>query len=106
MLDRSGPAELVASPVAPPDGAPLCVARLAHHMPELEPTGSPAARASRARSLPTPGARRATVIGAGSFGTALAVLLARGGLRPTLQAGTIEQSARLAEGRQDRASLP
>ena len=47
---------------------------------------------ARARSLPTPGAKRATVIGAGSFGTALAVLLARGGLRTTLQARTAEQA--------------
>ncbi|HEY2397490.1 MAG TPA: NAD(P)H-dependent glycerol-3-phosphate dehydrogenase [Solirubrobacteraceae bacterium] len=75
-------------------------------MPELEPTGSPAARASRARSLPTPGARRATVIGAGSFGTALAVLLARGGLRTTLQTRTAEQSVSLEEGRENVTYLP
>jgi hypothetical protein len=30
--------------------------------------------------LPTPGHRRATVVGAGSFGTAVAVLLVRAGL--------------------------
>jgi len=35
------------------------------------------------------------VIGAGSFGTALAVLLARAGLRTTLQARTAEQASRL-----------
>jgi glycerol-3-phosphate dehydrogenase (NAD(P)+) len=75
-------------------------------MPELEPTGSPAARASRARSLPTPGARRATVLGAGSFGTALAVLLARGGLRTTLQARTAEQSEVLEERRENLFYLP
>jgi glycerol-3-phosphate dehydrogenase (NAD(P)+) len=75
-------------------------------MPEPEPTGSPTARASRGRSRPTPGARRATVIGAGSFGTALAVLLARGGLRVTLQARTAEQSALLEEGRENVAYLP
>ena len=46
------------------------------------------------------------MIGAGSFGTALAVLLARGGLRTTLQARTIEQSALLEEGRQNVAYLP
>jgi glycerol-3-phosphate dehydrogenase (NAD(P)+) len=67
-------------------------------MVEPEPTPSPGAaspsvRATRARALPTPGARRATVIGAGSFGTALAVLLARGGLRTTLQTHTAEQAA-------------
>jgi glycerol-3-phosphate dehydrogenase (NAD(P)+) len=67
---------------------------------------SPAARASRGRSLPTPGAKRATVIGAGSFGTALAVLLARGGLRTTLQARTAEQAASLEEERENRVYLP
>jgi glycerol-3-phosphate dehydrogenase (NAD(P)+) len=75
-------------------------------MNEPEPTTSPAARAARARSLPTPGARRATVIGAGSFGTALAVLLARGGLRTTLQTRTAEQAATLAEERLNSTYLP
>ena len=75
-------------------------------MTEPEPTASPAARASRARSLPTPGARRATVIGAGSFGTALAVLLARGGLRTTLQTRTTEQAATLDSERQNSVYLP
>ena len=60
----------------------------------------------RARSRSTPGSRRATVIGAGSFGTALAVLLARGGLRTTLQARTPEQAARLQEEHENRAYLP
>jgi glycerol-3-phosphate dehydrogenase (NAD(P)+) len=75
-------------------------------MTEPEPTASPAARASRARSLPTPGARRATVIGAGSFGTALAVLLARGGLRTTLQTRTAEQAETLDAERQNSVYLP
>jgi glycerol-3-phosphate dehydrogenase (NAD(P)+) len=75
-------------------------------MTEPEPTASPAARAPRARSLPTPGARRATVIGAGSFGTALAVLLARGGLRTTLQTRTPEQAAILDSERQNSVYLP
>jgi glycerol-3-phosphate dehydrogenase (NAD(P)+) len=75
-------------------------------MIEREPTSSPAARAARARSLPTPGARRATVIGAGSFGTALAVLLARGGLRTTLQTRTAEQAATLDEERLNSTYLP
>src|SRR5260221_366979 len=83
--DRRGRAALVARPVAPLGPGCVRIARLAHQMTEPEPTASPAARAPRARSLPTPGARRATVIGAGSFGTALAVLLARSGLRTTLQ---------------------
>jgi len=92
-------------------------------MTELEPTPSPSSRADRgsvgspiggtqpgglgrARTLPTPGARRATVIGAGSFGTALAVLLARGGLRTTLQARTAEQAALLESERENRSYLP
>ena len=56
--------------------------------------------------LPIPGARRAVVVGAGSFGTAVAVLLARGGLRTTLQARTAEQARRLAEDRENVAYLP
>lgn len=75
-------------------------------MTEPEPTPSPGARASRARSLPTPGARRATVIGAGSFGTALAVLLVRGGLRTTLQTHTEEQAQLLERERENRRYLP
>jgi glycerol-3-phosphate dehydrogenase (NAD(P)+) len=61
---------------------------------------------SRARSLPTPGATRATVIGAGSFGTALAVLLTRGGLRVTLQTRTPEQATQLESDRENRVYLP
>ncbi len=61
---------------------------------------------SRALSLPTPGGKRATVIGAGSFGTALAVVLARGGLRTTLQARTAEQAALLESERENRRYLP
>jgi glycerol-3-phosphate dehydrogenase (NAD(P)+) len=75
-------------------------------MNEPEPTASPAPRAARALSLPTPGGRRATVIGAGSFGTALAVLLARGGLRTTLQARTTEQAALIDDARANDAYLP
>ena len=56
--------------------------------------------------LPTPGGRRATVVGAGSFGTAVAVLLARGGLRTTLQARTREQARELAERRENATYLP
>ncbi|HMD57743.1 MAG TPA: NAD(P)H-dependent glycerol-3-phosphate dehydrogenase [Solirubrobacteraceae bacterium] len=74
-------------------------------MDEPEPTTSPAARAPRARSLPSPGSRRATVIGAGSFGTALAVLLTRGGLRTTLQTRTAGQAKLLEEERENRAYL-
>src|SRR5436305_9227488 len=50
--------------------------------------------------------RRAIVIGAGSFGTAVAVLLARGGMRTTLQARTAEQAERLAEERRNEVYLP
>ncbi len=55
--------------------------------------------------LPTPN-RRAIVVGAGSFGTAVAVLLARGGLRTTLQARTAEQARELTEHRENRVYLP
>jgi glycerol-3-phosphate dehydrogenase (NAD(P)+) len=46
------------------------------------------------------------VVGAGSFGTAVAVLLARGGLRTTLQARAPEQAERLAADRVNLAYLP
>jgi glycerol-3-phosphate dehydrogenase (NAD(P)+) len=62
--------------------------------------------ARRSIQLPAPGTRRATVIGAGSFGTAVAVLLARGGLRTTLQTRTPEQAERLQKDRQNRVYLP
>ena len=75
-------------------------------MPAPEPTPSQPARAARGFALPAPGARRAAVIGAGSFGTALAVLLARAGLRTTLHARTAEQAAELARERENRVYLP
>lgn len=56
--------------------------------------------------LPTPGGRRAVVVGAGSFGTAIAVLLVRGGLRVTLQTRTLEQAQQLLEDRENRRYLP
>jgi glycerol-3-phosphate dehydrogenase (NAD(P)+) len=86
--------------------APPTPAATARSEPERDPSARAAARTMRPRSLPTPGARRATVIGAGSFGTALAVLLARGGLRTTLQARTADQAALLDSARQNRAYLP
>ena len=46
------------------------------------------------------------MIGAGSFGTAVAVLLARGGTRTTLQARTTEQAERLADERRNDVYLP
>ena len=60
----------------------------------------------RPLSLHAPGQRRAVVIGAGSFGTAVAVLLARGGLRTTLQAHTAEQAEALARERENATYLP
>jgi glycerol-3-phosphate dehydrogenase (NAD(P)+) len=53
-----------------------------------------------------PTLRRAVVVGAGSFGTAVAVLLARGGMRTTLQARTREQAQRLAAARENAHYLP
>jgi glycerol-3-phosphate dehydrogenase (NAD(P)+) len=46
------------------------------------------------------------VIGAGSFGTALAVLLARGGLKTTLLARTAEQARQLRDRRENGRYLP
>ena len=60
----------------------------------------------RSIHLPAPGTKRAVVIGAGSFGTAVAVLLARGGLRTTLQARTPEQAQALSDDRENRDYLP
>ncbi|MHB8658966.1 MAG: NAD(P)H-dependent glycerol-3-phosphate dehydrogenase [Solirubrobacteraceae bacterium] len=56
--------------------------------------------------MPAPGAKRAVVIGAGSFGTAVAVLLARSGLRTTLQTRTGEQAQALQVDRENRVYLP
>jgi glycerol-3-phosphate dehydrogenase (NAD(P)+) len=58
------------------------------------------------RPLTSPGHRRAIVVGAGSFGTAVAVLLTRGGLRTTLQARTADQAERLTAERENRVYLP
>jgi len=66
----------------------------------------PVRRPSIQISLPTPGQRRAVVIGAGSFGTAVAVLLVRGGLRTTLQTRTSGQCERLSADRENHAYLP
>jgi glycerol-3-phosphate dehydrogenase (NAD(P)+) len=52
-----------------------------------------------------PGTKRAVVIGAGSFGTAIAVLLARSGWRTTLQTRTPEQAQDLNEHRENRVYL-
>ncbi len=55
---------------------------------------------------PPPALRRAVVIGAGSFGTAIAVLLARGGVRTTLQTRTSEQAEELDARRENERYLP
>jgi glycerol-3-phosphate dehydrogenase (NAD(P)+) len=52
-----------------------------------------------------PPMRRAAVIGAGSWGTAVAVLLARGGLEVQLGARTVEQAAELVEAGENRRYL-
>jgi glycerol-3-phosphate dehydrogenase (NAD(P)+) len=57
-------------------------------------------------SLSLPGTRRAVVVGAGSFGTAVAILLVRAGLRTTLQTRTPEQADRLRLDHENRAYLP
>ena len=46
------------------------------------------------------------MVGAGSFGTAVAVLLARGGFRTTLQTRTREQCRQLDADRENKAYLP
>lgn len=61
---------------------------------------------TRPIALPPQLSRRAVVVGAGSFGTAVAVLLARGGLRTTLQTRTPEQAERLLADRENAAYLP
>jgi len=73
-------------------------------MAENAPEPSRPAVLSRAQaSLP---GRRAIVIGAGSFGTAIAVLLARAGVRATLQTRTNVQASTLAESRENAKYLP
>ena len=67
---------------------------------EASPPARPAVLTRAQASLP--GARRAVVIGAGSFGTAIAVLLSRAGVRTTLQTRTEEQAGELAESRVER----
>jgi 1-acyl-sn-glycerol-3-phosphate acyltransferase len=53
-----------------------------------------------------PPMRRAAVIGAGSWGTALAVLLARGGLEVQLGARTAERVGEMAQDGENRRYLP
>ena len=53
-----------------------------------------------------PPLRKAAVIGAGSWGTAMAVLLARGGLEVQLGCRTREQAEAIARGRENERYLP
>src|SRR5919202_6544506 len=50
--------------------------------------------------------RRASVVGAGSFGTAVAIVLERAGLRTTLLCRTAEQAERLNGARENERYLP
>jgi glycerol-3-phosphate dehydrogenase (NAD(P)+) len=50
--------------------------------------------------------RRATVVGAGAFGTAVALLLERAGVRPTLLCRTADQTEQLDRARENAHYLP
>src|ERR671916_2047329 len=50
--------------------------------------------------------RRASVVGAGSFGTAVALLLERADVRTTLLCRTAEQAERMNESRENVKYLP
>lgn len=84
--------------------------------PRVEQPSPPLAESVTARIWPNvllqweemgglPPMRRAAVIGAGSWGTAVAVLLARGGLEVQLGARTTEQAAEMAEAGENRRYL-
>ncbi|HZB07258.1 MAG TPA: NAD(P)H-dependent glycerol-3-phosphate dehydrogenase [Thermoleophilaceae bacterium] len=64
------------------------------------------ALASRAIRYPGQHPRRATVVGAGSFGTAIAVLLERAGISTTLLCRTPEQAEELSGAQQNERYLP
>ncbi|HSR94646.1 MAG TPA: 1-acyl-sn-glycerol-3-phosphate acyltransferase [Solirubrobacterales bacterium] len=84
--------------------------------PRVEEPSPPLAESVTARIWPNvllqweemgglPPMRRAAVIGAGSWGTAVAVLLARGGLEVQLGARTAQQVAEMAEAGENRRYL-
>jgi glycerol-3-phosphate dehydrogenase (NAD(P)+) len=75
-------------------------------MSEPEPRARSASRSGRSRRLQTARVRRTSVVGAGSFGTALAVLLDRAGLRVTLHPRSPEQAELLLFERENRRYLP
>src|SRR5271154_5606822 len=64
-------------------------------MSEPEPRAWSAPRSARPRRREISGVRYTSVVGAGSFGTALAVLLVRAGLRVTLHTRSAQPDARL-----------
>src|SRR5882757_7014634 len=85
--------------------------------PRVEEPSPPLAESVTARIWPNvllqweemgglPPMRRAAVIGAGSWGTAVAVLLARGGLEVQLGARTVERVAELVEKGENERYLP
>lgn len=85
--------------------------------PTVEQPSPPLAESVTARIWPNvllqweemgglPPMRRAAVIGAGSWGTAVAVLLARGGLEVQLGARTAEQAAEMSDVGENRRYLP
>ncbi len=84
--------------------------------PRVEEPSPPLAESVTARIWPNvllqwedmgglPPMRRAAVIGAGSWGTAVAVLLARGGLEVQLGARTVEQAAEMVAAGENRRYL-
>ncbi|MEX2107697.1 MAG: 1-acyl-sn-glycerol-3-phosphate acyltransferase [Solirubrobacterales bacterium] len=85
--------------------------------PRVEHPSPPLAESVTARIWPNvllqweemgglPPMRRAAVIGAGSWGTAVAVLLARGGLEVQLGTRTAEQAAEMSKSRENQHYLP
>jgi glycerol-3-phosphate dehydrogenase (NAD(P)+) len=75
-------------------------------MSEPEPRTRSASWAGRSRRREISGVRRTSVVGAGSFGTALAVLLVRAGLRVTLHTRSPEQAELLMSERENKRYLP
>ena len=71
-----------------------------------EPRPRTAIRGGRSRRREISGVRRTSVVGAGSSGTALAVLLVRAGLRVTLHARSAEQAEELLSERENKRYLP
>ena len=76
-----------------------------------DPVFPPAVAGGRERygaAIRSPGqhVRRVTVVGAGSFGTAVALLLERGGLRTTLLTRSLDQAEELTRSRHNERYLP